>query len=208
MATQEKYNEPFPSRLRKLLDDRGVTITALSKELKISRQAVSQYTDGSAQPNIEKLRAIASFFDVSADYLVGLSGYEKKSTAELTAADMGIMDEAAQQLAEDKIHYAGISGGVLSMLAMSPQFSDFASAVSDYIGAVNRAKEWSRTVSSIYEERKNVRVKRFLLTESLFDVLDDYVKIPDFSALELKARMLEKKRKEVRKNAISKEENK
>ena len=78
MATQEKYNEPFPSRLRKLLDDRGITITALSKELKISRQAVSQYTDGSAQPNIEKLRAIASFFDVSADYLVGLSDYEKK----------------------------------------------------------------------------------------------------------------------------------
>lgn len=208
MATQEKYNEPFPSRLRKLLDDHGVTITALSKALKISRQAVSQYTDGSAQPNIEKLRAIASFFDVSADYLVGLSDYEKRSTAELTAADMGIMDEAARQLADDKIHYAGISGGVLSMLAMSPQFSDFASAVSDYIGAVNRAKEWSRTVSSIYEERKNVRVKRFLLTESLFDVLDDYVKIPDFSALELKARMLEKKRKEVRKDAIRKEENK
>ena len=146
MATQEKYNEPFPSRLRKLLDDRGITITALSKELKISRQAVSQYTDGSAQPNIEKLRAIASFFDVS--------------------------------------------------------------AVSDYIGAVDRAKKWSKTVSSIYEERKNVRVKRFLLTESLFDVLEDYIKLPDFSALELKARMLEKRQREAKEDAICKEENK
>ena len=208
MATQEKYNEPFPSRLRKLLDDRGVTITALSKELKISRQAVSQYTDGSAQPNIEKLRAIAAFFDVSADYLVGLSDYEKKSTAELTAADMGIMDEAARQLADDKIHYAGISGVVLSMFAKSSQFSDFSSAVSDYIGAVDHAKKWAKTVSSIYGERKNVRVKRFLLTESLFDVLDDYVKLPDFSALELKARMLERKQREAKKDAIHKEENK
>ena len=208
MATQEKYNEPFPSRLRKLLDDRGITITALSKELKISRQAVSQYTDGSAQPNIEKLRAIASFFDVSADYLVGLSDYEKKSTAELTAADMGIMDEAAQQLADDKINYAGVSGAVLSMLVSSPQFSDFASAVSDYIGAVDRAKKWSKTVSSIYEERKNVRVKRFLLTESLFGVLEDYIKLPDFSALELKARMLEKRQREAKEDAICKEENK
>ena len=193
MATQEKYNEPFPSRLRKLLDDRGVTITALSKELKISRQAVSQYTDGSAQPNIEKLRAIAAFFDVSADYLVGLSDYEKKSTAELTAADMGIMDEAAQQLAEDKRNHAGVSGAYLSMLAKSPQFSSFAFAVSDYIGAVERAHKWGNTLSGIYEERKNVRMKRFLLSEALFDVLNDWIEPPDFSTKEIIARAKEGK---------------
>ena len=51
-------------------------------------------------------------------------------------------------------------------------------------------------------------MKRFLLTESLFDVLDDYIKLPDFSALELKARMLERKQREAKKDAIHKEENK
>lgn len=193
MSVQEKYNDIFPTRLRNLIEDRGTTITAVSKELGISRQAVSQYADGSAQPNVDKLVSIARFFSVSTDYLVGLSNYENHHTGELTASDMGIMDEAARQLAKDKAKRAGISGGLLSMLAKSPQFSDFASAVADYIGAVKRADEWAVTVSSIYEERKNVRMKRFLLTEGLFDVLDDWVKLPDFAAREKAARAREEK---------------
>ena len=76
MPTQENYTKPFPSRLRKLIESRETTITALAKELKISRQAVSQYADGSAQPNIEKLVSIARFFHVSTDYLVALSKSE------------------------------------------------------------------------------------------------------------------------------------
>ena len=66
----------FHTRLRELIKERGITITALAKELKISRQSVSQYINGSAYPNIERLFMIARFFDVSIDYLVGLT--EKK----------------------------------------------------------------------------------------------------------------------------------
>ena len=193
MGMQEKYNDAFPARLRKLIDDRGTTITAVSKELGISRQAVSQYADGTAQPNVDKLVSIAKFFGVSSDYLVGLSNYEQRSTGELTAADMGILDEAAQQLAEDKRDHAGVSGVYLSMLAKSPQFSSFAFAISDYIGAVDRAHKWGHTLSGIYEERKNVRIKRFLLSEALFDVLNDWIEPPDFSTKEIIARAKEGK---------------
>ena len=76
MSMQDNYTGVFPSRLRKLIEARGTTITALAKELKISRQAVSQYADGSAQPNIEKIALIARFFNVSSDYLIGLSDLE------------------------------------------------------------------------------------------------------------------------------------
>ena len=193
MGVQEKYNDAFPARLRKLIDDRGTTITAVSKELGISRQAVSQYADGTAQPNVDKLVSIAKFFGVSSDYLVGLSNYEQRSTGELTAADMGILDEAAQQLAKDKRDHAGVSGMYLSMLAKSPQFSSFAFAISDYIGAVDRAHKWGHTLSGIYEERKNVRIKRFLLSEALFDVLNDCIEPPDFSTKEIIARAKEGK---------------
>lgn len=62
-----KYKSVFATRLRELIKERGITITALAKELKISRQAVSQYINGSAYPNIERLFMIARFFDVSAD---------------------------------------------------------------------------------------------------------------------------------------------
>lgn len=190
---QEKYTDIFPSRLRKLIDDRGTTITALSKELKISRQAVSQYADGTGQPNVEKLRSIACYFGVSTDYLVGLSDYEKQSTGKLTASDMGIMDEAAQQLAEDKKTRSGISGVVLSILAKSSQFYDFSSALVDYIHAVNHAQKFSNNVSSIFNERKNVRMKQFLLTEALFDVLNESIPLPDFSEKENLARERERK---------------
>lgn len=71
--SQDKYNSIFAERLRSLIASHKTTITALSKSLGISRQAVSQYADGTGQPNVEKLRKIANFFHVSADYLIGLS---------------------------------------------------------------------------------------------------------------------------------------
>ena len=96
MSTLEKYNGVFPERLRKLLDDRGVTRTELARELNISRQAVSQYADGTGQPNIDKLKTIALFFSVSSDYLIGLSDYERIETKELTAEDMGIFQKTSK----------------------------------------------------------------------------------------------------------------
>lgn len=74
MDRQEKYHAPFPSNLRTLLEEKGTTITALANELGISRQAVSQYADGTGQPNAEKLGRIADYFDVSTDWLLGRSG--------------------------------------------------------------------------------------------------------------------------------------
>lgn len=71
MDSQEKYNKPFPSRLRSLIDERKTTITAVAAKLEISRQAVSQYCDGTGQPNAEKLSLICNYFNVSADYLLG-----------------------------------------------------------------------------------------------------------------------------------------
>ena len=201
MSTLEKYNGVFPERLRKLLDDRGVTRTELARELNISRQAVSQYADGTGQPNIDKLKTIASFFSVSSDYLIGLSDYERIETKELTAEDMGILDEAAQQLSKDKQDLQGISGAFLSLLAKSPQFGDFASAASDFIQAVNHAKSWSNTVSGVYNERKNVRMKQFLLFEALLDVLAYSVSVPDFVEKEKKAR-----EREASYNAINSED--
>lgn len=86
MDVQDKYNAPFPSNLRTLLEERKSTITALSRELGISRQAVSQYADGTGQPNADKLKRIADFFNVSVDWLLGRSGGVKTLEADVVAA--------------------------------------------------------------------------------------------------------------------------
>lgn len=76
---KESYYDPLPTNLRTLLDETHTTITSLAKELGITRQAVGQYCDGSGQPNAEKLAIIAQHFNVSVDWLLGLTPVRDRS---------------------------------------------------------------------------------------------------------------------------------
>lgn len=67
------YDGIFSQRLRGLMKESKVTQQELAAAVGTTRQAISQYADGSVQPNIEKLYKIAEFFHVSSDYLLGLS---------------------------------------------------------------------------------------------------------------------------------------
>ncbi len=69
----ENYNAPLPTHLRELMRDTGHTQAELASYLGISRQSVSCYTDGSANPTPMTIVAIARFFNVSTDYLLGLT---------------------------------------------------------------------------------------------------------------------------------------
>ena len=66
----DNYNKPFPSTLRKLIERKNTTIKAVADYIGVSRQAVSQYQDGSTQPNAETVVKIADFFNVTTDYLL------------------------------------------------------------------------------------------------------------------------------------------
>jgi len=85
VSAQDKYNAPFPSNLRAIINERGTTITALARDLGITRQAVSQYADGTGQPNADKLKRIADYFDVSADWLLGRAGGVKSLNSDIVA---------------------------------------------------------------------------------------------------------------------------
>lgn len=63
----------FAQRLTKLMENGGVTQQKLAAAIGTTRQAVAQYADGLVLPNIEKLYKMAKFFNVSADYLLGIS---------------------------------------------------------------------------------------------------------------------------------------
>lgn len=193
MGVQEKYNSVFPTRLRKLLEDHGTTITALAKELKISRQAVSQYVDGSAQPNIDRLVMIARFFDVSSDYLLGLSDYKQNQTGNLTAKEMGISESAALQLYRDtKSNWP--SGKLVSVLAKSSCFYSLADAVANYVQAITLANERTDTISRVYKLEKIAKYRRYLVNESFLEVLDSsFVLLPFDERIEI-ARTQEKMR--------------
>lgn len=70
-SVEEKYNAPFPTALRTLMEEKGVTQESIAKMTGKTRQTVSQYVNGISEPGYDVLVKIADYFDVSIDYLLG-----------------------------------------------------------------------------------------------------------------------------------------
>lgn len=63
----------FAERLKDLRIERELSQRELAKLLNVSHSAVAQWESESRSPNAEAVVALAKFFEVSADYLLGLS---------------------------------------------------------------------------------------------------------------------------------------
>jgi transcriptional regulator with XRE-family HTH domain len=61
----------FIERLNQLIDQTKVTQKEVAEAIGISRPAISQFTNGFNLPSIDKLVALADYFNVSLDNLVG-----------------------------------------------------------------------------------------------------------------------------------------
>lgn len=62
-------------RLKQLRLERGITIKEVASNLEMTVSAYAHYEQGRREPSIDILKRICQFFDVSADYLIGLSEY-------------------------------------------------------------------------------------------------------------------------------------
>ena len=63
----------FPKRLKELRIKKGDTQKVLANYLEITFFAYQKYEYGSREPSFEILIKLCKYFDVSADYLLGLS---------------------------------------------------------------------------------------------------------------------------------------
>lgn len=66
------------SKLKELRKLKGVSQEKLAEALNTSRSNISKYENGQLEPNIETLRKLCTFYEVSADYLLGLSEKSKE----------------------------------------------------------------------------------------------------------------------------------
>ena len=98
--TVDKYNEILPTRIRALIADSGATQNQIAKEIGVTRQSISQYCDGSTVPNADKLLKLAQYFNVSADYLLGITNAKT-------------IDKDVQFICE----YTGLNESVIASLA-------------------------------------------------------------------------------------------
>lgn len=58
-------------KLKELRQGRNITQNKLAERLGLSRSTIAMYETGGSEPDLETLKAIASFFNVSVDYLMG-----------------------------------------------------------------------------------------------------------------------------------------
>lgn len=63
----------FKDRLKELRAESGLTQKELAAKLSITRSAYSLYELGTREPSIVVLIDMAKFFEVTLDYLVGIS---------------------------------------------------------------------------------------------------------------------------------------
>ena len=72
----------FSQRLQEIMKNNGITKFKLSKQLNVSPSTVANWLNGESSPNIERIRQIAEFFNVSTDFLLTGSDASGQQTPE------------------------------------------------------------------------------------------------------------------------------
>ncbi|WP_075721394.1 helix-turn-helix domain-containing protein [Roseburia sp. 499] len=70
----------FGTRLENLLEERNISQKQLSKELHIAPSTLNGYLRRNREPDFTTLIDLATYFDVSTDYLLGITNLRLPST--------------------------------------------------------------------------------------------------------------------------------
>ena len=65
--------EIFIERVKEQMQLNRITMYKLAKDLNVNKQTVNFWLNGVNEPNISYLIRLCNYFDVSADYLLGLT---------------------------------------------------------------------------------------------------------------------------------------
>lgn len=65
------FRETFSTRLASLRQAKGISLAFLGERLSVTDEAIRLLEKGKRSPSCEVLIALADYFDVSIDYLVG-----------------------------------------------------------------------------------------------------------------------------------------
>ncbi len=63
----------FSEKLKYLMTEKGVTQKEVSQQLNIAPSTLNGYANGYREPDFSTLSSLAKYFDVSADFLLGIT---------------------------------------------------------------------------------------------------------------------------------------
>ncbi|MEA4894101.1 MAG: helix-turn-helix transcriptional regulator [Oscillospiraceae bacterium] len=95
----------FAERIQDLIFESGKSFKELERETGVPSGSLSKYQNDKGEAGINSLVKIARYFDVSTDYLLGLSGNIRTKDPELRAICefTGLSEEAIAQLHEESL---------------------------------------------------------------------------------------------------------
>lgn len=88
----------FSERLKRLRMEKGITQKELADRLHISRSTIAGYESLGKEPDGEKLCAMADFFGVSVDYLLGVTDSRELTSPAPAAAQRPVEAAIAGEL--------------------------------------------------------------------------------------------------------------
>lgn len=68
----------FSKVLNELIEENGITKYKLAKDLNYNKTTVLNWCEDQNEPKVSQIAELSRYFDVSADYLIGLTEYEGK----------------------------------------------------------------------------------------------------------------------------------
>lgn len=140
LNVSEKAEQPLAKNLSELI---GKDVKNIAEHLGCSSQAINQYKQGTSVPQLNKLIKIAEYFNVTTDYLLGLSKVKTtdpkiKEICEYT----GLSDEAVEFLHN---HRDDNEINVLNNLVGTINFWKLLKGIGEYRSMVKNAfcnEEW------------------------------------------------------------------
>ena len=93
-------------RLKELRRQTGISQKQLADVIQISQQSVNKYENHDVQPDFDTLMRLASYFNVSVDYLIGFSDYPRSfaddKSADFSSEELHFLSLLSQLSPEEK----------------------------------------------------------------------------------------------------------
>ncbi|SEA18235.1 helix-turn-helix domain-containing protein [Selenomonas ruminantium] len=99
-AQSLKINGTFAKQLKALREDKGLSQSVMARELNIPPATYANWEQGRALPSLGQIPFLAEFFNVSADYLLGIS---KQEAAERLLGRMNNLSPRGKKIVTDLI---------------------------------------------------------------------------------------------------------
>lgn len=93
----------FGLRLKKLRKSKNLTQNQVAEKLKVERSSISVYERNISAPNPDTLGKLAVLYNVSADYLLGISNRKSLILDELTESQQEAVFRAVDEIKKEFI---------------------------------------------------------------------------------------------------------